>query len=173
MKNIAKLRFHQFMIVLREGMPILLLGMLIFFGLAILGFQRDNQVLLEDTGAAVENTETIVAKQDETLQAIKDTATDNKLLSDEKTNIIICMLQVPVSERTTDTVTNCKKQVSESPSTVQVPTQTSPSPKSNTAPTQNQSQPQTTTEQPEEKPKSVVPFVDEPILGCVIGKLCI
>lgn len=63
---------------------------------------------------AANATRQIVAKQDETLNAIRTLALDNKLLSEQKTNIIICMLQVPISERTTDTVTNCRKQAESS-----------------------------------------------------------
>lgn len=110
MKNIMKYRIHQLYKLLRESMPIMIFIMLIFFGAAIVGFQKDNRQILEGIAKTGENTETIVAKQDETLEAIKDTAEDNKLLSEEKTNIIICMLQVPVGQRTTDTVANCRRQ---------------------------------------------------------------
>lgn len=128
----------------------LILLAIIIFGFAILGFQKSNKELLQDTNTAVTNTETIVAKQDETLQAIKQTAIDNKLLSDEKTNIIICMLQVPVAERTTDTVTNCRKQVETMPTTQN----------ENTAQPTQTSNPQS---QEVEQPQSPTPPQEEPV----------
>lgn len=93
---------------LNRNTGFLILVAIIFFGLAILGFQRDSRRILNDTSVAVKNTEVIVSKQDETLDAIKNLAIDNRLSSDQKTNIIICMLQVPVSQRTTDTEQDCR-----------------------------------------------------------------
>lgn len=58
-----------------------------------------------------ENTNNIVQSQSQILSAIKDLAADTKLTAEKKTNIIICMLQVPQSQRTTDTITGCRAQV--------------------------------------------------------------
>lgn len=58
-----------------------------------------------------ENTNNIVHSQSQILSAIRDLATDTKLTAEKKTNIIICMLQVPQPERTTDTITGCRAQV--------------------------------------------------------------
>lgn len=76
-------------------------------------YQANYRQLLVEAKNAAQTTQTIVSKQDKTLAAIKQLAIDNRLLSDQKTNIIICMLQVPVNDRTTDIVTSCRKQVIE------------------------------------------------------------
>lgn len=101
MKQKNKVRIHKFYLLLKEAMPIMIFIMLIFFGAAIIGFQKDNQRILKGVY-------TTVSKQDETLQAIEDLAKDSKLESDEKTDIIICMLQVSIAERTPETVANCR-----------------------------------------------------------------
>lgn len=56
------------------------------------------------------NTRDIVKSQNQILEAIKQQAIDNKLTSEQKTSIIICMLQVPISQRTTDILNNCRSQ---------------------------------------------------------------
>lgn len=136
---------------------------IVFFGIAIVNFQRDNLQILRDTRSAVENTETIVSKQDETLEAIKKTATDNKLLSDEKTNIIICMLQVPVELRTTNTVEDCEKQsVEQAPQ----PAEVAPGTQEQPSTPQAQQRPQTPPSEPQETPKDEGLIPDSiPILG--------
>lgn len=134
MKNIMKYRVHQFYNVLREAMPVMIFIMLIFFGAAILGFQKDNNRLLEDTRATVRNTEVIVEKQDETLDAIRQLSLDNKLTSKQLGDTIICMLLVPVNQRTTQTQEECREQaVSQTPAsneTGSTPTQPIPEPSS-------------------------------------------
>lgn len=55
----------------------------------------------------------IVKGQNDILEAIKLQTIDNKLTSEEKTSIIICMLQVPINQRTTDVLSNCRKQAAE------------------------------------------------------------
>lgn len=110
MKNLVKYRVHQVYVFLREAMPVMILVMLIFFGAAILGFQQDNKRLLEDTRATVKNTEVIVEKQDQTLDAIRQLSLDNKLTSKQLGDTIICMLLVPVGQRTDQTQEDCKSQ---------------------------------------------------------------
>ncbi len=61
------------------------------------------------------NTRDIVKSQNQILEAIKQQAIDNKLTSEQKTNIIICMLQVPVNERTPDVLVNCRKNAEGTP----------------------------------------------------------
>lgn len=58
--------------------------------------------------AQTQNTREVVKSQNEILEAIKQQAIDNKLTSEEKTSIIICMLQVSIEERTTDVLNNCR-----------------------------------------------------------------
>lgn len=65
----------------------------------------------KDTKDISANTNKTVKSQGDILDAIQKLAIDNKTTSDQKTDIIICMLQVPVSQRTTDTVNQCKQQV--------------------------------------------------------------
>lgn len=109
MNRAAKHKVHRFYILLREAMPILIFLMLIFFGAAIIGFMKDNQRLLQDTKHITEDTQTIVSKQDETLVAIKDLSLDNKLTSKQLGDTIICMLLVPVNQRTTETQDQCRQ----------------------------------------------------------------
>lgn len=94
---------------------------IVFFGLSIMTFQKQNQKLLEGVAETASNTKAIVSKQDETLRAIQKVAEDNRLISDQKTNIIICMLQVPVDQRTTDTLNDCRKTSSAEPSQASSP----------------------------------------------------
>lgn len=104
MNQRTKIKIHKFYIFLKEAMPVMIFLMLIFFGAAIIGFMKDNKVLLQDT-------KNIVAKQDETLKAIEELTKDIKIESNQKTDIIICMLQVPIAQRTADTITDCKNSV--------------------------------------------------------------
>lgn len=73
----------------------------------ILMFINFNAKVVEQT----KTTQNIVKSQNQILDAIKQLALDNKITSEQKANLIICMLQVPVAQRTTDTVENCRKQV--------------------------------------------------------------
>lgn len=88
----------------------LLMVVIIVFGFATLGFQKDNRKLLQDTKHISEDTQAIVAKQDQTLVAIKDLSLDNKLTSKQLGDTIICMLLVPVGQRTTQTQDNCRQE---------------------------------------------------------------
>lgn len=116
MKNVVKYRVHQVYVFLREATPVMVFVAIIFFGSAIIGLQQDNKRLLEDTRATVKNTEVIVEKQDEILDAIRQLSLDNKLTSKQLGDTIICMLLVPVNQRTTNTQEVCREQaVSQTP----------------------------------------------------------
>lgn len=102
------------------------IGMLAAISLLILivfvYFAIDNQRILEQIKSAADSSKqaaersvAILDKQDETLEAIRQVAIDNKITSDQKTDIIICMLQVPVNQRTSDTKENCREQAESSP----------------------------------------------------------
>lgn len=152
----TKLRIHRFYKFLKEAMPVMIFLMLIFFGAAIIGFQKDNRALLQDT-------KSIVSKQDLTLSAIEALARDTKIESKQKTDIIICMLQIPVSERTTETVANCRKSVEERSTTESQPHATSNENATNQAqPTVANSNAPSSTPQPAPQ-KSVVQRVGEQI----------
>jgi hypothetical protein len=86
------------------------LGILIL----VLMFIRFSVTVADNTRTAKENTATtqrIVKSQGDILEAIKQLALDGKVTSEQKTNIIICMLLVPVENRSTDVVTGCRNQV--------------------------------------------------------------
>lgn len=51
----------------------------------------------------------LVKSQDSILAAIKQVTEDTRLTAAQQTSIIICMLQVPVEERTTDLQSQCRK----------------------------------------------------------------
>lgn len=159
MKNEAKYRVHNLYVFIREAMPIMILGMLIFFGAAIIGFQQDNRRILKDTANAVKNTETIVSKQDETLIAIKQLALDSKLTSKQLGDTIICMLLVPVGQRTTQTQDNCRTQAQQlTPAfTDNGSTKAQPDPEQSTSQPSPQSQ-------PEQKPDNDGIIISLPLL---------
>lgn len=82
----------------------------------IVMFVNFNLKLADSVQAArttANSTNKIVKSQNDILNAIKKLAEDNKRTSEQKTDIIICMLQVPVNQRTTNTVEGCRKQVDE------------------------------------------------------------
>ena len=53
----------------------------------------------------------VVKSQDQVLRAITKNTDDGNKTAQKQTAIIICMLQVPISQRTTDLLNNCRKQV--------------------------------------------------------------
>lgn len=85
MKNKNKFRIRQISNFLTQVMPFMILGMVIFFGLAILQFQADNRILLEQTKRSAENTEIIIKNLD---QAVKDLKADNQ----KNTAYLNCLL---------------------------------------------------------------------------------
>lgn len=96
--------------------PLFTIGILVFlfiyFAIGNAHFQSTNRDILNGIAG-------VQKKQDETLQAIKDITIDSRLTAEEQTKIILCMLQVPISERTPDVERNCRKEV--------VPTMPTPS----------------------------------------------
>lgn len=68
----------------------------------------------QNATAARQNTEAtrnLVARQDDILRAIAKSTEDGNATAKQQTAIIICMLQVPISQRSTDLLNNCRKQV--------------------------------------------------------------
>lgn len=104
---------------LNRNTGFLILVSVIMFGFIAYAQSQDIKRQGRDIERTVETTATIVEKQDETLAAIQRVALDNKLISDQKTNIIICMLQIPQPERL-PAEQNCRKQI-ESTSTSPTP----------------------------------------------------
>lgn len=168
----TKLRIHRFYIFLREAMPIMIFIMLIFFGAAIIRFQRDNQYIIRDTQATVKNTETIVVKQDETLEAIARLAADNKVSGDQLREILLCMLIVPIEQRTYDVANRCREQGLGSAAQENIDSPP-PSPQAQTLPPANTPSPVVEPETPHPTPpQSILPFVDDTLVGCILG-ICI
>jgi FtsZ-interacting cell division protein ZipA len=61
----------------------------------------------------------ILASQTDLLNAIRQVTIDNNLTAKQQTDIIICMLQVPVEKRTTDLKENCRNEVEVSQATTE------------------------------------------------------
>lgn len=98
--KLGLVRFNAFM---NRNTGWLIAFAIVFFGVANFGFQHDNRTLLE----GISN---VQKTQDQTLQAIKNVTIDTRLTAAQQTKIIICMLQVPIAERTPDTEKACRKQ---------------------------------------------------------------
>lgn len=113
MKDQHKLAIHRLNGLLNspKAVIVVLILLFIFFAQGNVKFEKENQQLLKSTNQTTQNTNNIVKGQTDILNAIKKLANDTKLDSNEKTNIIICMLQVPVAQRTTDLQEKCRKQV--------------------------------------------------------------
>lgn len=154
----------------------ILMLIIIIFGFAIIGFQKDNQQLLEDTKKIAENTEQIVAKQDETLAAIQNLALDNKISGDELKEILLCMLVVPPEQRTTDTANDCRKQAdasreqSRQDSNVQAPRR--PEARRETSSQSSQPRTPTTPDEPEDDAIDV-PVIDIQPVCLPLDLVCI
>lgn len=116
------------------------------------------------------NTNTVVKGQNDILDAIKRLALDSKLTSDQKTNTIICMLQVPISQRTTDTQEQCKKQ-SEIIPTEQLHSASTPSQTTSTTTTNTTTNNSSTTNTQTVPPKSSDNSFSERLGGALQGIL--
>ena len=92
------MKLHYFKVFLN-----FVIGLGVF--ILVIMFIRFNSIVADNAA----DTKHIVQSQNEILNAIKRQAVDNKISSEEKTAIIICMLQVNISERTTDVLNNCRK----------------------------------------------------------------
>lgn len=69
-----------------------------------------------DTKAIAQGTNNIVKSQGDILNAIKQVTDDTRMTAAQQTAIIICMLQVPITQRTTDLQTQCRDQATSSDS---------------------------------------------------------
>lgn len=94
----------------------LLYGVVFFLGLNQLTQTRR---VAANTAELVNNTNQLIKSQGEVLDAIKGVTNDTKITAEQQTTIIICMLQVPVSQRTTNLQQECRDSalVTESTST--------------------------------------------------------
>lgn len=165
MRTRAKRVIHRFNIFLSRPIVVIftLLILFAYFAYGNAQFQKDNRVLLT-------NTFSIVAKQDQTLDAIKSLSLDNKLSSKQLGDTIICMLLVPVSERTPDTQESCRKEaIARTPASASsgsTPSQpVTNTPKSTSTPQQTN----TATPEPEKVEVLGVPLC-VPLLGLCVTK---
>lgn len=94
--------------LLNKNGGFLIFTAIVLFGVVSIGFQRDNQKLLLNQSVTID-------KQNQTLEAIKALSVDNKLTSKQLGDTIICMLLVPVSQRTPDTQAQCREQATSQP----------------------------------------------------------
>lgn len=108
-----KIRLHRLNQFMNSPYAIILvlLTLFVYFVVSNHAYQVQGRNLLKTTNDNTMNTNRVVKGQTDILNAIKQLASDNKTDSNEKTNIIICMLQVPVAMRTTDLQEQCRKQV--------------------------------------------------------------
>lgn len=98
----------------RNLFPILDIIKVLGIAVLLILFIHFNTKVAENAKAArdtADSTKQIVSSQSDILNAIKKLATDDKITSEQKTNLIICMLQVPVDQRTTDLQAQCRKQI--------------------------------------------------------------
>jgi hypothetical protein len=119
------------------------LDVLKFLGIIILLFMfiRFNAAVANNakqTRATADQTNRIVKSQNEILDAIKQLALDNKITSEQKANLIICMLQVPVDQRTTDTLAQCRRDAEPTASNSTPSAAPSPAPTPSPTPTPSQ-----------------------------------
>lgn len=114
------------------------LMLLLFLIYIILNAKLAHQT--EATKVIAENTQTVVQSQADILAAIKQVTTDTNVTAAQQTAIIICMLQVPIENRTTDLQAKCRAQAkavasNNSAETAQDPTGiSSPGSSTNTTP---------------------------------------
>lgn len=69
----------------------------------------NSQKLLDDNKRLLQSQTQLLENQNSILDAIKTLAEDTKITSQEKTDTIICMLQVEIEERTTDVLEDCRE----------------------------------------------------------------
>lgn len=89
--------------MLNRNTGFLILLAIVFFGFSIIGFQKDNRQLLYNTKQSVDKSNTIIKNLQ---SAVVELKADNQV----KANTIICMLQVPISQRTPDIKAKCRAQ---------------------------------------------------------------
>lgn len=108
-----KYRLHRLNQFLNSPIAIIivLIALFVYFVVSNHAYQAQGRNLLKQTNDNTMSTNRVVKGQTDILNAIKQLASDNKVDSNEKTNIIICMLQVPVAQRTTDLQQQCRQQV--------------------------------------------------------------
>lgn len=82
--------------------------------LMFIGFNKEVAKQTAVTQKIAENTNKVVNSQGDILNAIKKVTEDTHTTAADQTSIIICMLQVPVYQRTIDLQSQCRKAVAAS-----------------------------------------------------------
>lgn len=130
----------------------LLYGVVFFLGLNQLAETRR---VATQTASISASTNQLIKSQNEVLSAIKGVTDDTKMTAEQQTAIIICMLQVPVEQRTTDLQANCRKQAGVSSATSSSSGSTSGTSNSVTGNSQSSSSPNNVTNISPVQPNSV------------------
>lgn len=82
--------------------------------LMFINFNKQIARQQENLASLAESTNSVVKSQGDILTAIQQVTSDTRTTAQEQTAIIICMLQVPIQERTTDLQKQCRKTVTPS-----------------------------------------------------------
>lgn len=85
----------------------------IFMFVLVLMFINFNTQIVkqtENTNKLAKSTNQVVKGQGDILKAIKQVTEDTRITASQQTSIIICMLQVPIAERSTDLQAQCRKE---------------------------------------------------------------
>lgn len=124
--------------------------------------QVDNQQKIESTRKIAENTQRISEDTQTIIKELRQSFADQKLDSQQKLDIIICMLLVLPGNRTTNTAEGCQQQVE-----ARTPSRSQNNPQNN--PRSTAPQPNTGNPQPPDEPEEPDdPSVVESIIGTVM-----
>lgn len=91
-------------------LDILKFGLLLILLLMFVNFNAKVARQGDETKAIAASTNSLVRNQKNILDAIAQVTTDTKITAAQQTAIIICMLQVPIGQRTTDLQAQCRAQ---------------------------------------------------------------
>jgi hypothetical protein len=98
---------HIKILPLLEAIKYILLFVLI---LMFINFNTQIVKQTENTNKLAKSTNQVVKGQGDILKAIKQVTEDTRITASQQTSIIICMLQVPIAERSTDLQAQCRKE---------------------------------------------------------------
>lgn len=133
--------------------------LVVIFVITFISFNARVAKQAADTKAIAASTAGVVKGQADILKAIKAVTDDTHTTAAQQTAIIICMLQVPIEQRTTDLQAKCRSSANVSTSnsgvgTTQGSTGTTPSGSSSNSTPSNNSSPSNTSQNPAQNPPS-------------------
>lgn len=111
MRTIRQIRKESVFAVLDVIKFVLILVLVLMF----IQFNSTAVRQAEETKKIAGSTNDIVKSQEDILTAIKQVTEDTRVTAQEQTSIIICMLQVPIGERSTDLQAKCRKAAEDAP----------------------------------------------------------